>query len=197
MSLVLTVLQFDAAAPASCGSRTLEFPARVSAFEQTGPAKVLNLVWIGIPREEVLSKPCATRDSYDGILADVAICCFLTVSSGFQPGSRERAELFVVFSALDSTEAERLSGESRLPLSLGLSKCLTEIYITSKATRRNQMDQSTKDETRGNIHEAKGAIKEKVGQVINNPNLTAEGQNEKLAGKVQKKVGQIEKVLEK
>jgi len=59
------------------------------------------------------------------------------------------------------------------------------------------MDQSTKDETRGKIHEAKGAIKKKVGQVINNPNLTAEGQNEKLAGKVQKKVGQIEKVLEK
>ena len=29
------------------------------------------------------------------------------------------------------------------------------------------MDQSTKDETRGKIHEAKGAIKEKVGQVIN------------------------------
>jgi hypothetical protein len=29
------------------------------------------------------------------------------------------------------------------------------------------------------------------------PNLTAEGQNEKLTGKVQKKVGQMEKVLEK
>jgi len=37
----------------------------------------------------------------------------------------------------------------------------------------------------------------KVGQVTHNPNLTAEGQNEKLTGKVQKKVGQIEKVLEK
>ena len=31
----------------------------------------------------------------------------------------------------------------------------------------------------------------------NNPNLTAEGQDEKLGGKIQKKVGQIEKVLEK
>ena len=59
------------------------------------------------------------------------------------------------------------------------------------------MDQSTKDEIKGNIHEARGAIKGKVGQVTNNPNLTAEGENEKLAGKVQKKVGQIEKVLEK
>jgi uncharacterized protein YjbJ (UPF0337 family) len=47
------------------------------------------------------------------------------------------------------------------------------------------VDQSTKDEIKGNIHEAKGAVKEKAGQVTNNPNLTAEGQNEKLAGKVQ------------
>jgi uncharacterized protein YjbJ (UPF0337 family) len=43
----------------------------------------------------------------------------------------------------------------------------------------------------------KGEVKEKAGKVTNNPNLTAEGQNEKLAGKVQKKVGQIEKVFEK
>ena len=47
------------------------------------------------------------------------------------------------------------------------------------------------------MHEAKGTVKEKAGQVTNNPKLTAKGQNEKLAGKVQKKVGQIEKVLEK
>ena len=43
----------------------------------------------------------------------------------------------------------------------------------------------------------KGKAKEKAGQVMGNPNLTARGQNEKLAGKVQKKVGQIEKALEK
>jgi uncharacterized protein YjbJ (UPF0337 family) len=36
-----------------------------------------------------------------------------------------------------------------------------------------------------------------VGQVTNNPNLTAKGRNEKLTGKVQKKMGQIEKVLDK
>ena len=59
------------------------------------------------------------------------------------------------------------------------------------------MTQSTKDEIKGNLHEFKGSVKEKVGQVMNNPNLTAEGQNEKLAVKVQKKVGQIEKVLGK
>ena len=59
------------------------------------------------------------------------------------------------------------------------------------------MKQSTKDKIKGNMHEAKGTVKEKAGQVTNNPHLTAEGQNEELAGKVQKKVGQIEEVLEK
>jgi uncharacterized protein YjbJ (UPF0337 family) len=144
-----------------------------------------------------LGKLSATRDSKMEILADVGIFCFPTVPSEFQPGSGERAKVFVVSLDWTSTEAERLSGESRLPLPPGLSKCLAEIYITSKAMRRNEMNQSTKDEIKGNMHEAKGTVKERAGQVTNNPNLTAEGQNEKLAGKVQKKVGQIEKVLEK
>ena len=34
----------------------------------------------------------------------------------------------------------------------------------------------------------KGKVKEKAGKATNDPNLTAEGQDEKLAGKVQKKV---------
>lgn len=59
------------------------------------------------------------------------------------------------------------------------------------------MKPSTQDQTEGTLHELKGKVKEKVGQVSNNPKLAAEGQAEKLAGKVQKKVGQIEKVLEK
>jgi uncharacterized protein YjbJ (UPF0337 family) len=59
------------------------------------------------------------------------------------------------------------------------------------------MKQSAKDEIKGNLQAAKGALKETVGRVTHNPNLTAQGQNEKLAGKVQRKVGQIEKVLEK
>jgi uncharacterized protein YjbJ (UPF0337 family) len=33
--------------------------------------------------------------------------------------------------------------------------------------------------------------------VTNNPNLVAEGKDEKLAGVVQKKIGQVEKVFEK
>ena len=57
------------------------------------------------------------------------------------------------------------------------------------------MKQSTKDELEGSLHEAKGKVKEKVGQVTNNPDTETEGQGEKVAGKVQKKVGQIDKVL--
>jgi uncharacterized protein YjbJ (UPF0337 family) len=43
----------------------------------------------------------------------------------------------------------------------------------------------------------KGAVKEKAGQVTDNPDLAAKGQAEKLSGKVQKKVGHIEAVVEK
>jgi uncharacterized protein YjbJ (UPF0337 family) len=59
------------------------------------------------------------------------------------------------------------------------------------------MKPSTTDQVKGTLHELKGAAKQKAGQVVNNPNLEAEGQDEKVAGKVQKKVGQIEKVFEK
>ena len=55
---------------------------------------------------------------------------------------------------------------------------------------------STNDEIAGNIHEVKGAVKQKVGELTNNPRLKGEGKGEKFAGKVQKKIGQIEKVLE-
>lgn len=59
------------------------------------------------------------------------------------------------------------------------------------------MKQSTKDKIDGQVHEVKGKVKEKAGQVTNNPDLEVEGETENLAGKVQKKVGQIEKVFEK
>jgi len=58
------------------------------------------------------------------------------------------------------------------------------------------MKPSTKDQIRGKLHEVKGTVKEKAGQVTNNPDLEAEGQNEKLRGTVQKKIGQIEKVFD-
>jgi len=51
------------------------------------------------------------------------------------------------------------------------------------------MNPSTKDEIKGNFHEVKGKVKEKAGQVTNNPDLEAEGKAEHNAGKVEKKVG--------
>jgi uncharacterized protein YjbJ (UPF0337 family) len=59
------------------------------------------------------------------------------------------------------------------------------------------MKSGTKDQTEGKFHELKGKVKEKIGQVINDPDLEAEGKSENLEGKVQKKVGQIKDVFKK
>ena len=59
------------------------------------------------------------------------------------------------------------------------------------------MKQSTKDQITGELHKMKGNIKEKAGQVTNNPDLEVKGRAENLAGKTQKKLGQVEKVFEK
>ena len=59
------------------------------------------------------------------------------------------------------------------------------------------MNPSTTDQIEGKLHLVKGKVKKAVGQVIKNPDLTAEGQAEQVAGAVQEKVGQIEKVFEK
>jgi uncharacterized protein YjbJ (UPF0337 family) len=63
--------------------------------------------------------------------------------------------------------------------------------------RRKTMNTGTQDEIKGKLHEVKGTVKEKVGQVTNNPDLEAEGKAEHNTGKVQKKVGQVKKVFEK
>jgi uncharacterized protein YjbJ (UPF0337 family) len=60
-----------------------------------------------------------------------------------------------------------------------------------------KMKDSTHDKAEGTVHEAKGAVKEKIGQLTNNPNLEAEGTDEKVGGKIQKKVGDVKKVFEK
>ena len=59
------------------------------------------------------------------------------------------------------------------------------------------MNNSTQDQVEGKLHEAKGKVKEKIGQATNNPNIEAEGVDENLGGKVQNKVGQVKKVFEK
>ena len=57
--------------------------------------------------------------------------------------------------------------------------------------------ESTKDEMKGKAHEIKGKVKQKLGQVTNNPRLKNEGEDEELGGTVQKKVGQVKKVFGK
>jgi len=57
------------------------------------------------------------------------------------------------------------------------------------------MKDSTKDRVEGNAHEVKGAVKERIGHSVNDPDLEGRGQAEKVVGKVQKKVGDVEKVV--
>lgn len=59
------------------------------------------------------------------------------------------------------------------------------------------MNNSTQDKVEGKLHEAKGKVKEKIGQATNDPELEAEGVDEKLGGKVQNKVGQVKQVFDK
>lgn len=55
----------------------------------------------------------------------------------------------------------------------------------------------THDQVEGKVHEVKGAIKQKIGQVTNNPNLEDEGTAERIDGVVEKKVGDVKKVFNK
>jgi uncharacterized protein YjbJ (UPF0337 family) len=57
------------------------------------------------------------------------------------------------------------------------------------------MKPSSKDEIAGTIHEVKGAVKEKMGKLTNNPDLEDTGIVEKVTGRVQKKIGQVKKVV--
>jgi uncharacterized protein YjbJ (UPF0337 family) len=59
------------------------------------------------------------------------------------------------------------------------------------------MKTSTADQIEGKFHQVKGDLKEKAGQVTDNPNLEAEGKDEQLSGRIQKKIGEIKKVFEK
>src|ERR1700722_9265157 len=60
----------------------------------------------------------------------------------------------------------------------------------------SKMKPSTKNEIAGKVHEVKGKIKEKVGQMTNDPDLEGKGIGEKIAGKIEKKIGQVQKVVE-
>jgi uncharacterized protein YjbJ (UPF0337 family) len=57
------------------------------------------------------------------------------------------------------------------------------------------MKLSTNDKAAGKVHEVKGAIKQKAGQIAGNPCLESSGRAEKNAGKVQNFVGKVEKAV--
>ena len=59
------------------------------------------------------------------------------------------------------------------------------------------MKPSTENEIAGKVHEVKGTIKEKVGQLTNDSGLEGEGIVENITGKLQKNIGSVEKVIEK
>ena len=75
--------------------------------------------------------------------------------------------------------------------------CLAAGRDSSLFKGGKKMEPSTRDEIEGKVHEVKGKVKEKAGQLTNNPDLEAEGQGENIGGKVQKKIGQVEKILGK
>lgn len=57
------------------------------------------------------------------------------------------------------------------------------------------MKPSIEDKTTANLHEVKGAIKQKAGELTSNPNLETDGRAENNAGKVQNVAGKIEKAV--
>jgi len=59
------------------------------------------------------------------------------------------------------------------------------------------MKSSIRDKAEGTFHEVKGKVKEVAGKFSDNPELEAEGTDEKIAGKVQVKIGQVKKVAGK
>jgi uncharacterized protein YjbJ (UPF0337 family) len=65
------------------------------------------------------------------------------------------------------------------------------------STGVSKMKPSIKNEIAGKVHEVKGKIKKKAGQMTNDPDLEGKGLAEKIAGKVQNKVGHVEKALGK
>ena len=59
------------------------------------------------------------------------------------------------------------------------------------------MKSSIRDKAEGTFHEAKGKVKEVAGKLSDNPELEAEGIDEKMAGEVQEKIGRVKKLLGK
>ncbi|MFZ0584702.1 MAG: CsbD family protein [Candidatus Acidiferrales bacterium] len=59
------------------------------------------------------------------------------------------------------------------------------------------MKSATENEITGQVHEVNGKIKEKAGELTNNPDLEADGIIERIAGKIQNKIGRVARAVEK
>ena len=59
------------------------------------------------------------------------------------------------------------------------------------------MKTSTQNEIAGKAHEVKGKIREKAGELANDPDLEGKGFSERVAGNVQKKLVQLQRIFEK
>jgi uncharacterized protein YjbJ (UPF0337 family) len=59
------------------------------------------------------------------------------------------------------------------------------------------MKSSARDKAEGKMHQAKGKVKEVIGRAVNNPDMEAEGNVEKLGGVVQEKVGDVKRSVGK
>jgi uncharacterized protein YjbJ (UPF0337 family) len=59
------------------------------------------------------------------------------------------------------------------------------------------MKSSIANRLAGELHEAKGKFKEKVGRMTDDPQTETEGITERIAGKIQKKIGQVQKAVAK
>ncbi len=74
--------------------------------------------------------------------------------------------------------------------------CLISTASSSAKHELTYMNSSNQDKAEGTAKEAIGAVKEKTGEVIGNPDLRDRGTAEKVEGKVQNKVGDVKKVFE-
>ena len=62
-----------------------------------------------------------------------------------------------------------------------------------ETTKRN----SDRQQAEGTFHQKRGAAREKVGEVNNDPKLESRGRSEMIAGTVQKALGKMERLVGK
>ncbi len=52
------------------------------------------------------------------------------------------------------------------------------------------------DEVKGKAEQVKGAVKDKVGELVDDPDMEAEGEAEQIAGQVREKAGKVERLVD-